>query len=107
MTAVDGRIALGETVTVRAKIAAGRALPVKVVAFEPARRMVWSSSMPLGLFTGERVFELRPLGNGDVDFSMREAYTGLMAPLITKSIPDLQPAFDEFGTCLRTRAEQG
>jgi len=105
VSSVDGRIASGETVTVHAKIAPGRAFPVKVVAFDAPRRMVWSSGMPLGLFKGERVFDLRPQSGG-VAFSMREDYTGAMGGMITKSIPDLQPAFDEFAACLKARAER-
>jgi len=104
VSSIDGRIAPGETVTVHAKIAPGRAFPVKVVTFEAPRRMVWSSGMPLGLFKGERVFELVP-SSGGVAFSMREEYTGAMAGMIAKSIPDLQPAFDEFAACLKARAE--
>lgn len=106
VTRVDGHIAPGEKVTVHAKVAPGRAFPVKVVAWEAPRRMVWSGGMPLGLFAGERTFELRPAGNGDVEFQMRETYSGLLAGLITRSIPDLQPAFDEFGACLKARAER-
>jgi uncharacterized protein YndB with AHSA1/START domain len=106
VSSVDGRIAPGETVTVHVKASPGRAFPVKVIAFDAPTRMVWSSSMPLGLFKGERVYELRASGAAGVDFSMREDYTGLMAPLITKSIPDLQPAFDEFAGCLKARAEK-
>jgi hypothetical protein len=102
---VDGRIALGETVTVHAKVAAGRAFPVKVVAFDMPTRMVWSSGMPLGLFKGERTYQLRVVAAG-VEFAMREDYTGLLAPMITGSIPDLQPAFDEFAACLKARAER-
>ena len=102
---VDGRIALGERITVHAKVAPGRAFPVKVVAFDAPRRMVWSGGMPLGLFKGERIFELRPMAGGGVEFAMQEDYTGWLAPLITKSIPDLQPAFDEFAACLKTHAE--
>lgn len=104
VTSVDGRIAPGETVTVNAKISPGRSFPVKVGAFDAPRRMVWSSAMPLGLFKGERVFELLPHAAG-VTFSMREAYSGLLADLIGKSIPDLQPAFEEFAACLKARAE--
>jgi hypothetical protein len=107
VTAVDGRIAAGETVTVHVKISPGRAFPLKVTAFDAPRRMVWSGGMPLGLFTGTRTFELRPASGGAVEFTMTETYTGLMAPLITKSIPDLQPAFDEFAACLKARAERG
>lgn len=106
VTRVDGTIALGQKVTVHAKVAPGRAFPVKVVAMEAPRRMVWSGGMPLGLFKGERVFALEPKAGGGVEFTMREDYSGLLAPLITKSIPDLQPAFDEFAACLKARAER-
>jgi hypothetical protein len=77
-----------------------------VVAFDAPKRMVWRGGMPLGLFKGERIFELRPTDAGGVEFAMREDYTGWLAPLITQSIPDLQPAFDEFAACLEARAER-
>jgi hypothetical protein len=41
-----------------------------------------------------------------VTFAMREAFSGLLAPLITKAIPDLQPSFDEFAANLKKRSEQ-
>jgi hypothetical protein len=102
---VEGSIAQGGKVTVHAKINPGRAFPLKVTKFEPPRQMVWAGGMPLGLFKGERVFLLTPGANGVVEFSMREEYSGLMAGLITKSIPDLQPAFDEFARDLKRAAE--
>lgn len=101
---VDGRIALGEKITVRAKINPGRAFPVKVTALEPNARMVWTGGMPLGLFKGERTFTLTPR-DGGVDFAMREVFSGLLSPLIERSIPDLQPAFDELAAALKRRAE--
>lgn len=102
---VDGTVAPGERITVHPKINPGRAFPVKVAEFQPPRRMVWTGGMPLGLFKGERTFTLTPGANGEVTFSMREEYTGLMAPLIGRSIPDLQPAFDEFANDLKRAAE--
>jgi hypothetical protein len=102
---VDGCIAPGEKVTVHAKISPGRAFPVKVSEFEPGKKMVWSSGMPLGLFKGERTFTLSDQPDGSVEFSMREVFSGLMSPLIERSIPDLQPAFDEFAACLKKRVE--
>jgi len=104
---VDGRIAAGEKITVHAKIAPGRAFPLQVVEFDAPKRMVWSGGMPLGLFTGKRTYDLRPTDGPGVEFTMREEYAGLLAPLIAKSIPDLQPAFDEFAACLKARAESG
>jgi hypothetical protein len=102
---VEGRIAAGERVTVHAKINPGRAFPVKVTEFAPGKQMVWTGGMPLGLFTGERTFVLTPRNDGMVEFRMREVYGGLLSPLIEKSIPDLQPAFDKFAADLKKRAE--
>ena len=101
---VDGEIAARQKVTVYAKATPGRAFPLTVSAFEPATRMVWSGGMPLGLFTGARTYTLTPQGTA-VSFTMTEEFTGLMAPLITRSIPDLQPAFDAFARDLKKAAE--
>jgi hypothetical protein len=46
-----------------------------------------------------------PTASGNTGFAMDETYSGLLAPLITKSIPDLQPAFDTFAVDLKRRAE--
>ena len=101
---VDGIPALGATVTVHAK--AGRAFPLKVVDFVPNQQMVLTGGMPLGLFKGQRTYTLTSAGDGTVTFEMREVFSGLLAPLITKSIPDMQPSFDEFAANLKKRSEQ-
>jgi hypothetical protein len=67
--------------------------------------MVWAGGMPLGLFTGIRSFVLTAAASGGVRFAMDETYDGLLAPLVTRSIPDLQPAFDTFAADLKHRAE--
>ena len=103
--AIDGQIALGEKVTVKVKINPGRAFPLKVVEFTPPARMVWSDGMPLGLFKGERVYTLTPSGDG-TEFFMREAFTGLLAPMITRSIPDMTQAFKDFAADLKAQAER-
>jgi hypothetical protein len=102
---IDGRIAAGEKVTVHAK-RAGRALPLRVAEFAPPRRMVWSGGMPLGLFKGTRSYTLTPTSQGEVEFAMREEFSGLLAPLMARSIPDLQPAFDRFAADLKRCTER-
>jgi hypothetical protein len=104
---VEGRIAHGEKVTVYARLSPGRAFPVKVTEFVPGRKMVWTGGMPLGLFKGERTFTLTERGDGTVEFRMSEAFSGLLSPLIERSIPNLQPSFDEFAASLKKRAEAG
>lgn len=101
---VEGQISPGGSITVHATINPGRAFPVKVSAFDVPSRMVWTGGMPLGLFKGERTFTLTPTGDG-TRFAMREEFTGLMSPLIGRSIPDLQPEFEKFAQCLKQRAE--
>lgn len=94
----------GQKVTVYTKLSPGRAFPVKVTEFTAPSRMVWTGGMPLGLFTGQRTYRLDATPTG-TRFSMSETFSGLMAPLITKSIPDLQPAFNEMAQCLKSKAE--
>jgi hypothetical protein len=53
-----------------------------------------------------RAYELTASAAATSMFSMREDYTGPLAGLIARSIPDLQPAFDEFAQCLKREAEQ-
>ena len=101
---LEGRIALGETVKVYTKQAPGRAFPVKVAEMSAPNRMIWKGGMPLGLFTGTRTYELQRSGPG-TRFTMNEEFSGLMAGLIGKSIPDLQPAFDQFAADLKRAAE--
>ncbi len=71
-----------ERITVHAKIAPGRAFPVVVSELTAPQKMVWTGAMPLGLFTGP------------------------LAPLFTRSIPDLQPAFEAFAAGLKQHAEK-
>lgn len=101
-----GKVELNAKVTVFVKLSPGRAFPLRVTELQVPHRMVWADGMPFGLFKGARVFELSaPTVNSTV-FSMREDYTGLLAGLIGKSIPDMQPAFEEFAQCLKRAAER-
>lgn len=103
---LEGTIAPGASIKVHAKLSPGRAFPVTVSGFEPGARMEWSGGMPLGLFKAVRTFTLAPTPDGAVEFRMHEVFSGPMAPLITRSIPDLQPSFEEFAAALKQRAEQ-
>ena len=101
----EGTIGAGAKVKVFVKQSPGRAFPVGVAELRAPHRMVWTGGMPLGLFIGTRTFELEDTGHGMTRFHMRETYAGPLAGLICKSIPDLQPAFDEFALCLKRAAE--
>ncbi len=104
---IEGNIALGEKITVYTKLSPNRAFPVTVSEFVVGKKMVWSSAMPLGLFKGERTFTLTPVGKGKgtVEVVTREEFSGLLLPLIGRTIPDLTETFKNFAAGLKKQAE--
>ena len=102
---IEGRIAAGEKISAYSKLSPGRAFPVTVSEFVPGQKMVWSSGMPLGLFKGERTFTLTTNGRGQVDFRMREVFSGPLLPLIGRTIPDMTEPFAQFAAGLKKQAE--
>lgn len=103
---VDGVIEMQGKITVVAKVSPDRAFPVRVTVLDRPNRMVWEGGMPLGLFKGVRTFSLSKEG-GKTRFAMREEFSGPMLKMISKTMPDLQPSFDQFAADLKARVEQG
>jgi hypothetical protein len=103
---IEGQIVAGERIKVWSEASPGRAFPLRVTAMDRPSRMIWQGGMPLGLFTGTRVFSLDPLPSSGCRFRMREDYTGPLARMIFRSIPDLQPSFETFGDALKRESEQ-
>ena len=102
---LEGTIAKDEVVKVYAKLQPGRTFPVTVSELEPPRKMVWTGGMPFGLFKGQRTFTVTPSDEGAVTFTMDEVFSGPLSALIGRSIPDMQPSFEEFAACLKAAAE--
>jgi hypothetical protein len=103
---VEGTAAPGAKVSLVTE-ASDRAFPVTVAELEPPRRMVFRGGMPLGLFRGVRTYTLTPGEGGRTGFAMREEYSGPMAALICRTMPDLQPSFEHFAAGLKARVEPG
>jgi hypothetical protein len=102
---IEGEIREGETIRLKSIVNPDRQFKLAVSDVDPPRRMVWSDGMPLGLFRGVRSFEIAPGGDGTSEFKMEEVYSGLLAPLITKSIPDMTDSFEKFPNGLKDAAE--
>ncbi|MEX0923106.1 MAG: SRPBCC domain-containing protein [Rhodovibrionaceae bacterium] len=101
---IDGQIGPGARISILSEVSPKRAFPVKVVELVPERLMVWQGGMPFGLFKGVRRFELREEPGGTT-FRMYEDFSGPLAPMIRKSMPDLTATFDKFADALKARAE--
>lgn len=102
---IEGEMRESSKIVLQSIVNPDREFKLDVSGVEPPRRMVWSDGMPLGLFRGARSFEVIPNGDGTTEFTMEEVYSGLMAPLITKSIPDMTDSFEKFADGLKEAAE--
>lgn len=104
ITKIKGEIAPGEKLKLWTEASPGRAFSLKVTNFAAPNRMVWEGGMPLRLFWGTRTYTLDETSEG-CRFKMREEFTGPLAGLIGKSIPDLNPSFAKFADALKRHAE--
>jgi hypothetical protein len=105
VVSLHGRIALGEKLKLVSVVDPKRTFTLKVAELDAPHRMVWASGMPFGLFRGVRTYELRPDGNDGTEFSMAEVFSGPLAPMITKAIPDLTESFEQWADGLKKAAE--
>jgi hypothetical protein len=67
--------------------------------------MTWSGGFS-PVFKGVRTFELRPRADGSTDFTLTERFSGLLLPLVRRTLPDFGVVFARFVSDLRREAEQ-
>ena len=105
MVRVEGQLGPGQQVKFFTKFSPERAFAVKITAFEPQRKMVFTGGMPLGLFKSERTHTLTPRADGQTHFHTEESFSGLLLPIFGRTLPDLTESFVAFCTGLKARAE--
>ena len=104
LTSLEGSIARGGVVKMRVPEAPGRIFKVKVTEFDENQRMVWRDGFA-PMFVGERTFTLQSHTPHDTIFTMTEAFSGLMLPMIAGKLPDFKPIFERYATDLKKAAE--
>jgi uncharacterized protein YndB with AHSA1/START domain len=102
---IEGTIAAGETIGIYTKEHPEYPVTVKVTEFVPEKRMVWSGGMRWGVYVGVRTYLLDARDDGSTEFTMRVVYKGLLAFFYDRSIPDMQPTFDQFAADLKRHCE--
>ena len=103
VTSIEGDIARGQRLAIRVPIS-DRTFKPKVVAFDAPANMTWADGQA-PMFRGERVFRLEPRGDG-TRFTMTETFSGIMLPMIARSLPDFVPVFDAYAADLKAAAER-
>jgi hypothetical protein len=102
---VEGRVALGERLTVHATMIRDRPFTVTVTELRPAEGMRWRGGLPGGLAVIERTYHLDPQDDGATVLTVREEHTGPLAALVDRRTPDLNPSFRQFCAGLKALAE--
>jgi uncharacterized protein YndB with AHSA1/START domain len=103
VTSIDGTIAKGEQIELKATIDPKRTFELTVSTFEPNQTMVWEDGGKA--FKGVRTFTLTPRGDGTTEVRMAEVLTGSMMGMIEGKLPDFRPSFDAFAADLKRAAE--
>jgi hypothetical protein len=113
VTSLEGDITLGSTLALKVPLDPKRTFRPKVTRLDRGSsnenekmEMEWSDGFA-PMFRGVRTFTLTPKADGMTEFAMTEVFSGLMLPLIRKSLPDFGPAFEAFARDLRRAAERG
>jgi hypothetical protein len=105
ITKTEGTIGARSKISIWTEVTPERAFPLVVDGLEAPRKMVWSGGLPFGLFRGVREFLLEPR-DGATHVRVREEYRGPLLRLIWRTMPDLQPSFDQFTAGLKAEVER-
>jgi hypothetical protein len=106
VTSLDGEIALGQKLAMVVPLAPKRTFRPKVTKLVANHAMEWSDGFA-PMFRGVRTFTLTPSSGGVTEFAMTEVFSGLMLPMIKRSLPDFAPAFEAYAADLKRAAEKG
>ena len=104
ITRLEGEIREGERLRLHVPGTDRTFTPV-VSGLVPRERMSWSGGFA-PLFKGVRSFQLRSRDDGSVDFTLEERFSGLLLPLVRRSLPDFRPVFERFASDLKKEAER-
>ena len=107
---VVGEAVEGTRLRVQMRPPGGRAVAFRprVTKVVPNRELRWKGRLWIsGLFDGEHIFEIEPLGPERVRFVQREVFSGLLAPFMAKSIDHALSGFGEMNRALKERVEAG
>jgi hypothetical protein len=105
----SGNLKGGERLEVTMQPAGARGMTFRptVLNVEADRELRWLGHLLIpGLFDGEHIFTIEPLGTGRVHFTQREIFTGLLVPLLARGLDtDTRRGFREMNLALKARAE--
>lgn len=79
-----------------------------ILDVEPMRELHWIGRFAVpGLFSGEHIFTIEPLGKDHVRFIHREIFTGLFVLIYARNFDtNIRQGFEDMNQALKAKAEQ-
>ena len=106
---ISGRLAPLEYLSVHAKPSRslGRTFEPQVLLVDEGVEFRWVGRMKVpGMFNGEHIFRLEPLGPGQVRFVHREVFSGFVVPMHrVLRLAAARRGFEEMNVALKAHAE--
>jgi hypothetical protein len=102
---VEGTIAHGSRIAVHRAALPGRVLHVRVTELVENLQMVWTSGRASALFRSVRTFTLKQTAGGGTEVVVEEDFRGPLTRVMKRSVPDLQPLFEQFIVGLKAQVE--
>jgi len=108
---LQGELKAGQKLTVFIQPSGTRGMEFKpvVLKVEPNKELRWLGRLILpGLFDGEQIFQIEPVGGGRVLFRQREIFSGIFVPLLKNPLDtDTRRGFNEMNQKLKQLVESG
>jgi len=105
---LHGSLEPGAKLNVRITPPGGRAMTFKptVLAATPARELRWRGRLGVrGLFDGEHILRIEPLGDGRTRFVQAEVFTGVLVRPLRKGLGATGKGFEAMNAALKARVE--
>ena len=106
---ISGEAKIGERLDVHLEPPESRGVTLKpkVLNIEPNRELRWLGHLLVpGLFDGDHTLAIEPLEENRVRFVQREAFKGLLVPLLARSLDNnTRRGFEAMNRALKERAE--
>jgi hypothetical protein len=105
---IDGKAEVGSRLDVEIGASGTRGMRFRptVMSVVPNREFRWLGKVGIrGLFDGEHIFELAPMGSQSTRFVQRERFRGIFLPFLARRLErEVRRGFDEMNRALRERA---
>jgi hypothetical protein len=110
ITKISGDLKKDARLKVRIQPLGERAMTFRpiILNVEPKRELHWIGRLAVpGLFSGEHIFTIEPLGKDHVRFIHREIFTGLFVLIYARNFDtNIRQGFEDMNQALKAKAEQ-